>query len=222
MGHYFGVSSGNPFSSHASQSGDTIRMRLGSRCRTSTVSSPSCLAVFKALWTVEGPVADLVAISSMRRSQIPPNPRASIEMIASAATWPFGNFETMSGGSSPLAASRLIGSVGSGRGPDAIPTLHRPAGLRMVARASRSPPSSAVTHTPLDTRGKSWLTREGPTPRSGGNRGQRHSQSPAFAVYTALAPNRFKDFWRPQIKRASDAPRSEGESDQLRDTVPTQ
>ena len=57
---------GNPFSSHASQSGDTIRMRLGSRCRTSTVSSPSCLAVFKALWTVEGPVADLVAISSMR------------------------------------------------------------------------------------------------------------------------------------------------------------
>jgi len=61
-----GVASGNPFSSHASQSGDTIRMRLGSRCRTSTVSSPSCLAVFKALWTVEGPVGDLVAISSMR------------------------------------------------------------------------------------------------------------------------------------------------------------
>jgi hypothetical protein len=32
------------------------------------------------------------------------------------------------------------------------------------------------------------------------------------AVYTALAPNRFQ---------ASDAPRSEGEGDQLRDTVPT-
>jgi hypothetical protein len=87
-------------------------MRLGSRCRTSTVSSPSCLAVFKVLWRVEGAVADLVAISSMRRSQIPPPPRASIEMIANAATWPFGNFggqvrRYQSAGGEPLA--RLCG-----------------------------------------------------------------------------------------------------------------
>jgi hypothetical protein len=51
-----------------------------------------------------------------------------------------------------------------------------------------------------------------------------HRSITSTAVYTALAPNRFKDFWR---EREKPRPRgytlaSESGSDQLHDPVPTQ